>query len=90
MRRRLEEVEFRSEGTVLRGRLFLPASRTGGVAQVPACGGTAPPPDPGGPKELHELEGGHFGLLHWPGEVFDHACAVQSDFLRRTLLADRP
>lgn len=44
----------------------------------------------GGPKELHEIEGGHFGLLHWPGKNFDHACALQTGFLRRMLLVDRP
>ncbi|MEX5234631.1 hypothetical protein [Kocuria arenosa] len=44
----------------------------------------------GGPEAPHEIEGGHFGLLHRPGENSDHACAVQTRFLRRMLLVDRP
>lgn len=34
-------------------------------------------------KELLEIEGGHFGLLHYPSELFDQACTVQRDFLVR-------
>lgn len=39
-----------------------------------------------GLKELVEIGGGHFGLLHHPSSLFDHATAVQSDFLRRILV----
>lgn len=38
-----------------------------------------------GPKELCEIDGGHFGLLHHPGEVFDHASRAQTRFLIRHL-----
>jgi alpha-beta hydrolase superfamily lysophospholipase len=38
------------------------------------------------PKELFEIGGGHFGLLHYPSELFSQASAVQSDFLIRHLL----
>ena len=37
------------------------------------------------PKELVELDGGHFGLLYYPGELFNQASAVQTDFLIRNL-----
>jgi uncharacterized protein len=38
-----------------------------------------------GPKELVEIDGGHFGLLHHPSGLFDQASAAQRDFLLRTL-----
>jgi len=38
------------------------------------------------PKELFEIGGGHFGLLHYPSELFDLASGVQRDFLARQLL----
>jgi pimeloyl-ACP methyl ester carboxylesterase len=37
------------------------------------------------PKELFEIAGGHFGLLHYPSALFDQASAVGSDFLLRRL-----
>ena len=37
------------------------------------------------PKELFEIGGGHFGLLHYPSEWFDQASNVQRDFLIRYL-----
>jgi pimeloyl-ACP methyl ester carboxylesterase len=37
------------------------------------------------PKELLEIDGGHFGLLHYPGPIFDRACQAQIDFLTRYL-----
>ncbi|MGI8632336.1 MAG: alpha/beta hydrolase [Solirubrobacterales bacterium] len=36
-----------------------------------------------GPKELVEIDGGHFGLLHHPSDLFDQASRVQSDFLSK-------
>lgn len=36
-----------------------------------------------GPKELLEIEGGHFGLLRYPGRLFDQASKAQVDFLVR-------
>jgi uncharacterized protein len=36
-------------------------------------------------KELLEIGGGHFGLLHHPGELFDVASAAQARFLVRQL-----
>ena len=38
-----------------------------------------------GPKELLEIEGGHFGLLYHPGALFDLASRAESDFLLRHL-----
>jgi uncharacterized protein len=37
------------------------------------------------PKQLIEIPGGHFGLLHYPSEVFDRASEAQRDFLLSTL-----
>ena len=37
-------------------------------------------------KELVEIAGGHFGLLHYPSELFDQAVRAQRDFLVRILL----
>jgi uncharacterized protein len=38
-----------------------------------------------GAKEWHEIAGGHFGLLWYPGPIFDEAARVQVDFLVRHL-----
>ena len=38
-----------------------------------------------GPKEIAEIDGGHFGLLHHPSAWFDDASAAQREFLRRVL-----
>ena len=38
-----------------------------------------------GPKELVEIDGGHFGLLHHPSQWFDDASPGQRDFLLRHL-----
>lgn len=40
----------------------------------------------GGDKEWYEIDGGHFGLLYHPSDLFDEASSVQADFLTRTLL----
>lgn len=37
------------------------------------------------PKELLEIEGGHFGLLYHPSQLFDQVSAAQADFLLRHL-----
>jgi hypothetical protein len=37
------------------------------------------------PKEKLEMDGGHFGLLYYPSELFEHASAAQRDFLVRYL-----
>lgn len=39
----------------------------------------------GGRKELHLVDGGHFGLLYHPSERFDDVSAAQASFLRRVL-----
>lgn len=36
-------------------------------------------------KEWHDIDGGHFGMLWYPGPLFDEATRVQADFLRRHL-----
>jgi hypothetical protein len=38
-----------------------------------------------GPKQWESIDGGHFGLLHHPSELFDRASEVQADFLTRHL-----
>ncbi len=38
-----------------------------------------------GPKELLEIDGGHFGLLEYPGALFDQASRAQVAFLARTM-----
>lgn len=38
-------------------------------------------------KRWYDIADGHFGLLYSPGERFDEAVAVQTDFLRTHLLA---
>ncbi len=37
-------------------------------------------------KEWYEIDGGHFGLLYHPSDLFDEATSVQADFLTRRLL----
>jgi uncharacterized protein len=39
-----------------------------------------------GLKKLIELEGGHFGLLFYPGELFERYAQAQREFLCQTLL----
>jgi hypothetical protein len=41
------------------------------------------------PKELAEIDGGHFGLLHYPSTLFDQASQTQQDFLARHLQRER-
>jgi fermentation-respiration switch protein FrsA (DUF1100 family) len=36
-----------------------------------------------GPKKLVEVDGGHFGILHYPSEMFDTASKAQVDFLKQ-------
>ena len=38
-----------------------------------------------GPKEWVDLEGGHFGLLYHPSELFDRASSAQVGFLKKHL-----
>ena len=40
------------------------------------------------PKELVEVDGGHFGIIEHPSPTFDHASEAQADFLVRTLGLD--
>jgi uncharacterized protein len=40
-----------------------------------------------GPKELLDVDGGHFGLLYHPGALFDAASRAERDFLIRHLAA---
>lgn len=42
-----------------------------------------------GPKELIEVEGGHFGLLEHPSRAFDRTSEAQAAWLTRTLGATR-
>lgn len=39
-----------------------------------------------GEKEWYDLDGGHFGLLYHPSDLFDEASSVQRDFLTKHLL----
>lgn len=36
-----------------------------------------------GPKQWHEIAGGHFGLLYDPSDLFEESVSVQLNFLRR-------
>jgi hypothetical protein len=36
-------------------------------------------------KELFEIEGGHFGLLYYPSQIFNQASVAQRDFLLKHL-----
>jgi uncharacterized protein len=38
-----------------------------------------------GPKQWYDIAGGHFGLLCYPGELFDEASRVQTEFLKKWL-----
>ena len=38
-----------------------------------------------GPKQWHDIAGGHFGLLYYPSELFEEASKVQVQFLNRWL-----
>jgi hypothetical protein len=40
-----------------------------------------------GEKEWYEIEGGHFGLLYHPSDLFDEASSVQAEFLKSRLTA---
>jgi hypothetical protein len=39
-----------------------------------------------GDKDWYDLDGGHFGLLYHPSELFDQASRVQAEYLTRQLL----
>jgi pimeloyl-ACP methyl ester carboxylesterase len=38
-----------------------------------------------GPKEWYDIAGGHFGLLYYPGELYEEASRVQTQFLQKWL-----
>ena len=38
-----------------------------------------------GPKEWCDIAGGHFGLLYYPGALFDEASQIQASFLKKWL-----
>jgi len=38
-----------------------------------------------GPKQWHDIAGGHFGLLYYPSELFEEASRVQVQFLNKWL-----
>ena len=37
------------------------------------------------PKQLIEIDGGHFGLLYYPGKLFDEASTMQADYYEKHL-----
>ncbi len=37
-------------------------------------------------KEWYSIKGGHFGLLYYPSELFSEACAVETSFLKRSMM----
>lgn len=39
-----------------------------------------------GEKEWYDLDGGHFGLLYHPSDLFDEASTVQAAYLTKHLL----
>jgi len=38
-----------------------------------------------GPKQWYDIAGGHFGLLYYPGELYEDASRVQTQFLQKWL-----
>ena len=38
-----------------------------------------------GPKEWYDIAGGHFGLLYYPGKLFDEGSQIQTRFLQKWL-----
>jgi hypothetical protein len=38
-----------------------------------------------GPKELVEVDGGHFGIIEYPSAAFERASEAQAAWLTRTL-----
>lgn len=38
-----------------------------------------------GSKQWYDIAGGHFGLIYYPGELFDEASRVQSEFFKKWL-----
>jgi hypothetical protein len=38
-----------------------------------------------GPKEWYDIAGGHFGLLYYPGALFEEASQIQASFLKKWL-----
>ena len=43
-----------------------------------------------GPKQWHDIAGGHFGLIYHPGRLFDEASRVQARFLTEYLRGGGP
>jgi uncharacterized protein len=43
-----------------------------------------------GSKEYVEIEGGHFGLIYYPSDLFDKASGIQRNFLVERLIAPAP
>ena len=37
-------------------------------------------------KDWYDLDGGHFGLLYYPSDLFDQASTLQADYLTKHLL----
>lgn len=37
-------------------------------------------------KDWYETDGGHFGLLHHPSDLFDEASSIQAEYLTRHLV----
>jgi hypothetical protein len=37
------------------------------------------------PKQWYDIAGGHFGLLYYPGELFEEASRVQTGFFKKRL-----
>ncbi|MBE0633100.1 hypothetical protein IH574_00885 [Candidatus Bathyarchaeota archaeon] len=43
-----------------------------------------------GPKQWYDIAGGHFGLLYYPGELFNEASQEQTRFLKKWLSIKPP
>ena len=41
-----------------------------------------------GPKQWYDIEGGHFGLIYCPSDLFDEAAQVQTGFFKKWLLQE--
>jgi hypothetical protein len=43
-----------------------------------------------GEKKWYDLDGGHFGLIHHPSDLFEEASKIQADYLASHLLDEHP
>ncbi len=88
-------VEFTSDGATVRGRLYLTEGLPAPLV-IMAHGFSATVPMTldryakrferlTGPKDLLEVDGGHFGIIEHPSAAFELASEAQAAWLSRTM-----